>query len=58
MLRVHVFRAVAGFLIGMLAGLSCVDAEETLTAERIEADWLRQDEVRGIPVQGGPVKHW
>jgi mono/diheme cytochrome c family protein len=48
MCRVHFFCVLA-------AALSCGAAAETLTRERIETDWLRQDEVRGIPVPGGPV---
>jgi len=48
MRRVH-------FCCVLAAVLSCEGTAETLTRERIEADWLRQDEVRGIRSPGGPV---
>ena len=48
MCRVH-------FFCMLVVALSCGAAAETLTRERIETNWLRQDEVRGIPVAGGPV---
>ncbi len=45
----------AARLVVFMAAFSCAAAGETLTRERIEADWLRQDEVRGVPSPGGPV---
>lgn len=42
--------------IGLLCGTACsalrleAASPETLTRERIEADWLRQDTVRGVPL--------